>query len=760
MHRLIILLSVRLQGRTALHAAESHLSSGSVKAEQARSVALGAWEALGLLPPPSPHAARQKPFNEHSSRNRERRPKSASPDRCDPVSTHSSVRASKPSSRSNPQSTATESPASGSSAGHSGSSHAHSSSNYDSDSGSQLQRTREAVNVMRPAALENDHSPWPSRNPSGSHGKSNYRSPVDLEWDAAFEKEAVALKEARELAQDEVALAELRRQRAALDSSFGANEVARQAANGLANHISSGRSNSSSTGGGDFSDTGSQHSRTSSGHGSGTSSSRSEKRAYKSKSVAAMVTSLASREAKLEQKVLDRKAANRARFLAAAVARTKAQASATAAAAGAVNVTSPQSADTLESNLSNNNNNNGNNGSRRPFIPSPAARDDAESQALAAHYFGLAGELEDEDHLAEAADAYAASLQHQPAQAEGHYNLAIILDALGRFDESVSSSLSALALNPQWPEAHYNLGQTYDSIGDIRRAVACYEAAVALKPEWDDAVHNLAVAKHELAAQPELEPLEPQQQQQQHELRPPSTPERSTQAHSSNRFISPTTPGPSSSTPVAYTTPQPLPPGVLGGANSSMGSGNTSGAQQLFSSPSSTSSPAPPPMYTPFGSTQYSNSNTNASSALFNSAGAFYDNHSDDDSENPDEGGWDLESATSSKSGTASDAGSQHSDVSFWSAASHASKATSHRSSSNKHSHGRSVSIGRHGSSPLPAMPPTPPRDQPTGRGFSASYDEAGDLQRRNSALGAALDEASENDDDNPMPDKKNCLLS
>ena len=70
---------------------------------------------------------------------------------------------------------------------------------------------------------------------------------------------------------------------------------------------------------------------------------------------------------------------------------------------------------------------------------------------------------------------------HTRVQADVHYNRAILLDKLGRFDESVAASGEACALRPEWAEAHYNMGQTYDDMGRLESAIVCYENACRLR---------------------------------------------------------------------------------------------------------------------------------------------------------------------------------------------------------------------------------------------------------------------------------------
>ena len=67
-------------------------------------------------------------------------------------------------------------------------------------------------------------------------------------------------------------------------------------------------------------------------------------------------------------------------------------------------------------------------------------RPDPNAQHHHQYYFDLATDFEDEGRFDDALEAYTESVAYVPAQADVHYNRAILLDKLGRFDESVAAS--------------------------------------------------------------------------------------------------------------------------------------------------------------------------------------------------------------------------------------------------------------------------------------------------------------------------------
>ena len=69
---------------------------------------------------------------------------------------------------------------------------------------------------------------------------------------------------------------------------------------------------------------------------------------------------------------------------------------------------------------------------------------------LSAYYFNLATTFEDDGLLDLALEAYSESVGYVQAYPEAHYNRAILLDRLGRFEESVAASAEATRLRPNW----------------------------------------------------------------------------------------------------------------------------------------------------------------------------------------------------------------------------------------------------------------------------------------------------------------------
>lgn len=55
-----------------------------------------------------------------------------------------------------------------------------------------------------------------------------------------------------------------------------------------------------------------------------------------------------------------------------------------------------------------------------------------------------------------------------------HYDLGIVLDALGKKKEAIGEHLKALALDPRHADAHYNIALVYAEMGEDRKALKHY----------------------------------------------------------------------------------------------------------------------------------------------------------------------------------------------------------------------------------------------------------------------------------------------
>ena len=75
---------------------------------------------------------------------------------------------------------------------------------------------------------------------------------------------------------------------------------------------------------------------------------------------------------------------------------------------------------------------------------------------------------------------------------ESHYNLAVVLSALGRLGDAIAPYERAIALKPDYAEAIMNLGNARMQQGDADAALACYERVLALRPGTAAAHYNIA----------------------------------------------------------------------------------------------------------------------------------------------------------------------------------------------------------------------------------------------------------------------------
>lgn len=76
--------------------------------------------------------------------------------------------------------------------------------------------------------------------------------------------------------------------------------------------------------------------------------------------------------------------------------------------------------------------------------------------------------------------------------ATAHYNLATVLDQLGKHDQAITHYKAAIQLHPTAPE-HYNLGVTLAKKGQIAEAIIQYQNALKIDPEVYQAHFNLAI---------------------------------------------------------------------------------------------------------------------------------------------------------------------------------------------------------------------------------------------------------------------------
>jgi tetratricopeptide (TPR) repeat protein len=75
---------------------------------------------------------------------------------------------------------------------------------------------------------------------------------------------------------------------------------------------------------------------------------------------------------------------------------------------------------------------------------------------------------EQENQCVKALQVFDEALQHFPKDAILHFNRAVALDVMGRFDEAKKSYEACLAINPDYADAHHNLAILLDRRGDRR----------------------------------------------------------------------------------------------------------------------------------------------------------------------------------------------------------------------------------------------------------------------------------------------------
>ncbi|MBJ6801191.1 tetratricopeptide repeat protein [Geomonas propionica] len=100
----------------------------------------------------------------------------------------------------------------------------------------------------------------------------------------------------------------------------------------------------------------------------------------------------------------------------------------------------------------------------------------------------------------QALEAFSRAAALDPAQAELHNNLGVVLEDLGRLDEAEELYRKALGLKADYPEAMGNLGNALLKQGEVDVAVARFCDAIALDPGYASAYYHLG---HALRAQGE-----------------------------------------------------------------------------------------------------------------------------------------------------------------------------------------------------------------------------------------------------------------
>jgi Tfp pilus assembly protein PilF len=84
------------------------------------------------------------------------------------------------------------------------------------------------------------------------------------------------------------------------------------------------------------------------------------------------------------------------------------------------------------------------------------------------------------------------AIELQPADAEAHNNVGIVLLQTGRPQDAIPSLRRAIELKPEYSEAHYNLANAYTNAGQTSAAVVEFREALRGRPDWPEALGSLA----------------------------------------------------------------------------------------------------------------------------------------------------------------------------------------------------------------------------------------------------------------------------
>lgn len=115
-------------------------------------------------------------------------------------------------------------------------------------------------------------------------------------------------------------------------------------------------------------------------------------------------------------------------------------------------------------------------------------------------HFNLANVLEEKGALDEAVASFERVLELKPDHARAHYNLGVVLQNLGASDKATTHYRQALSLMPDYAEAHNNLGAMLQAGGDLFNAQTHFARAIEIKPGYAEAHNNLGGTFQRLGA--------------------------------------------------------------------------------------------------------------------------------------------------------------------------------------------------------------------------------------------------------------------
>jgi tetratricopeptide (TPR) repeat protein len=103
-----------------------------------------------------------------------------------------------------------------------------------------------------------------------------------------------------------------------------------------------------------------------------------------------------------------------------------------------------------------------------------------------------------QQRLDEAETLYRRGLERDPANADWHYNLALVRGDRGDSDGAIESYRSALAVDPAHRDAHFNLATELHETDELDTAIDHYRAADAIEPGHRDVLTGEGLALLEL----------------------------------------------------------------------------------------------------------------------------------------------------------------------------------------------------------------------------------------------------------------------
>ena len=134
---------------------------------------------------------------------------------------------------------------------------------------------------------------------------------------------------------------------------------------------------------------------------------------------------------------------------------------------------------------------------RSGLSPTPKIRVRGKAYTIPEAY-ALAGEEHRRGNLQAVADIYSLILDKAPNLAEGHNNLAVVLQSLKQHEAALKHYDQAITLKPDYANAHFNRGTLLKLLRRRDDALASYDRAIALNPGHAEAHNNRGVVLQEL----------------------------------------------------------------------------------------------------------------------------------------------------------------------------------------------------------------------------------------------------------------------